>query len=486
MKRFWLVLLSLVLIMSFSTTVFAAEAKFSGDYFIQGWYNKNHSLIDKDSARFTAPGATTTDARDYRGSTAFYTQRLRIGMDIQVAKGLKLSTRFDALERKWMAARKAVPANNGVTSTDNEAENIQFDVAYVTFATPIGTFSAGSNCPVHARGMFGLELSENGVYAPNHGFFYRNAWGGFSVSAMAKKGSETYASHNYGDIGVGTDNDSNTYQVTGQYRWKSGATGAVFGYNMSRTSNFPSNVAGGRKTEIPYMGIWIRNKFGRIFIGDEFGAVPFGKYIQWNEPKLGVYASQVDVDADMAISNMFKVEVDLAPARAGFIFLYSRGDDPNTADKKEGGFRSTLDIDRNYNPCLILWNEDYMAWMGGGTTNNKQTGYLKGNAGTNGVGTWVQNVWMYQVYGGFKVSPKLNIDGSFTYANADKAPTKTGWVSKKYGSELDVTLKYKIYDNLEYMIGAAYLWTGDYFKGTDATVKLSNNYLITHKLTLTF
>lgn len=49
-----------------------------------------------------------------------------------------------------------------------------------------------------------------------------------------------------------------------------------------------------------------------------------------------------------------------------------------------------------------------------------------------------------------------------------------------------VTLKYKIYDNLEYMIGAAYLWTGDYFKGTNSNVKLSDNYLITHKLTLTF
>jgi len=36
------------------------------------------------------------------------------------------------------------------------------------------------------------------------------------------------------------------------------------------------------------------------------------------------------------------------------------------------------------------------------------------------------------------------------------------------------------------MLGAAYLWTGDYFKGTNANVKLSNNYLLTHKLTLTF
>jgi hypothetical protein len=53
------------------------------------------------------------------------------------------------------------------------------------------------------------------------------------------------------------------------------------------------------------------------------------------------------------------------------------------------------------------------------------------------------------------------------------------------GSELDLTMKYKIYNNLEYMVGAAYLRTSDYFKGTDDRVKLSNNDLMTHKLKLT-
>jgi hypothetical protein len=46
--------------------------------------------------------------------------------------------------------------------------------------------------------------------------------------------------------------------------------------------------------------------------------------------------------------------------------------------------------------------------------------------------------------------------------------------------------KFKIYDNLEYMIGAGYLWTGDYFKGTDPNARIVNNYLVVHKLTVTF
>ena len=38
MKRFWLVLLSLGLIAAFSTTVFAVDVKFSGEYYAAGMY----------------------------------------------------------------------------------------------------------------------------------------------------------------------------------------------------------------------------------------------------------------------------------------------------------------------------------------------------------------------------------------------------------------------------------------------------------------
>jgi hypothetical protein len=138
-----------------------------------------------------------------------------------------------------------------------------------------------------------------------------------------------------------------------------------------------------------------------------------------------------------------------------------------------------------------------------GTGGANQGAGLIGNTGTptstnplgNGVSTYVQNVWLYQLNGNIDVTPKLNIAASLTYAYADQKPTQNGYskayggvefLSDEYGFEADITLKYKIYDNLEYMIGAAYFWTGDYFKGTNANVKLSDNYLLTHKLTLTF
>ena len=71
------------------------------------------------------------------------------------------------------------------------------------------------------------------------------------------------------------------------------------------------------------------------------------------------------------------------------------------------------------------------------------------------------------------------------FARADQTPTR-GYVSDVYGTEVDLTATYKIYDNLSYMVGFGYLFTGDYFKGQTATAQLSNDYIVMHRLTLTF
>jgi len=55
-----------------------------------------------------------------------------------------------------------------------------------------------------------------------------------------------------------------------------------------------------------------------------------------------------------------------------------------------------------------------------------------------------------------------------------------------YGSEFDLTATYKIYNNLSYMIGFGYWWVGDYFKGTSASNAIDDDYIVMHKLTLSF
>jgi hypothetical protein len=72
---------------------------------------------------------------------------------------------------------------------------------------------------------------------------------------------------------------------------------------------------------------------------------------------------------------------------------------------------------------------------------------------------------------------------SLSWAQADQ---KNGAVNADYGWEVDVTATYKITNNLSYMLGAAYLFTGDYYKGTSAANAIQNDYMLINKLTLTF
>jgi hypothetical protein len=72
---------------------------------------------------------------------------------------------------------------------------------------------------------------------------------------------------------------------------------------------------------------------------------------------------------------------------------------------------------------------------------------------------------------------------SLSYAQADQ---KNSSLKADYGWEVDVTATYKITNNLSYMLGAAYLFTGDYYKGESLDNRVNNNYMLINKLTLTF
>ncbi|MDD5713263.1 MAG: hypothetical protein PHY31_10980, partial [Smithellaceae bacterium] len=115
------------------------------------------------------------------------------------------------------------------------------------------------------------------------------------------------------------------------------------------------------------------------------------------------------------------------------------------------------------------------------------------------------NALLYQAWVGVKPLKNVDIKASFAIAKVDKKPapyvtannawffTPAGtdvtyhpYVGDEYGKELDITAKVQLTSNLEYMIGAGYLWTGDYFKGTSSSNEVGNDYLIIHKLTFSF
>jgi hypothetical protein len=119
MKRFWLILLSLGLIMAFSASAFAVDVKISGEYYAAGMYLNKTRVDDAE----TNPG------------TAFFYQRLRVGTDFIVSPGLKLVTRFDALERIWGGSRNSekTPPSLAEDSSGSrfENENIAIDWVYI-------------------------------------------------------------------------------------------------------------------------------------------------------------------------------------------------------------------------------------------------------------------------------------------------------------------------------------------------------------------
>ena len=169
----------------------------------------------------------------------------------------------------------------------------------------------------------------------------------------------------------------------------------------------------------------------------------------------------------------------------GGTIAYVSGDDPATTEKREGG---TLTGGRDWSPNLIMWNYDRSMWIG--SLNSSATTTAIGTTATAVAGnafgtTGMTNALLYQGRVGVTPTDKLDIMASFTYATADKAPV-ANWVSKDYGYEFDVTATYKLTSNLTYMLGAGYLWTGDYFKGTDSANQVQNDYLVINKLTLTF
>jgi hypothetical protein len=118
-------------------------------------------------------------------------------------------------------------------------------------------------------------------------------------------------------------------------------------------------------------------------------------------------------------------------------------------------------------------NDELATWStnAGGVTANNAANSAKAN------------MLLWNVFGGFNPSPKLNLEMSFTSAAADKVAAN--W-DKEMGMEVDVKATYMIYDNLTYMVGAGYLWTGDYFKKGVSTASVGNDYILMNRLTLSF
>ena len=452
MKRFWLVLLTLGLVMAFSTSVFAADVKFTGSFYAAGMYLDNTSFMGNGSEK---------------PSTAFYYQRMRIRAEFIATPALKLVTQFDAMERMWGHVRSTVPlvTANDVDSygTRAENENIAFDYAYVWYASKIGIWEVG----IMEDAVWGTQFGDNSE--PEGKIKYTFIKMPFIAGLQILKLNEF--SDNAVNASVYSDRDVDKYQGFFIFNWKGGQAGllGIFINNRSMKPNFWPVVSS--YTQQVYGALpYVKAKFGPVAVEAEAWYLT-GKVMKWQDEFPAILLNDIDLSAWSVYVNAV---ADFNMFYFGGTFAYLSGDDPTTTDKIEGG-AGTVNGGRDWNPCLIMFNWDRNYWAGA------MAGY--GVTADSGVMT---NAYFGQLKAGVRPISDLDIALSVAYAKADKLPT--GYFEKDYGWEVDVTATYKITNNLSYMLGAGYLFTGDYYEATRAVItdNVEDNFIVLNKLTLTF
>jgi hypothetical protein len=266
-----------------------------------------------------------------------------------------------------------------------------------------------------------------------------------------------------------SDGDQDKYGIEGIFTWKDGRAGLNINYYRYADTKPASNY---QKTYFVYTPYAVA-KIGPVDIQAE---------LNYAIGKLKVY-DDVSFGSDVKMENWsgwIDATVTLGPVYFGGFIAYVSGDDPNTTDKQEGG---TLNGGRDWSPTLIMANWDRNYWMGTITSTAAAIG---------GFGSSFSNGFMYQGRVGVRPNTQLDVMASVTYAAVDKKP-RVGmvpggaeYIGSSYGWEADLIGTYKITNNLSYLLGIGYLWTGDYFKGASASNGVVNDFIVTNKLTLTF
>jgi len=452
MKKLLVVLLSLGLIVAFSMPAAAVDVKFSGEYYVVGIYDNNPNLTD--------PGY----------SQAYFAQRLRIKPVFEIAPGLKLTTQFDALEKAWGDnewRRGAGSFSSDGTSSRSSLgvatrltqENIEFEQSYVTFDTAVGQVQIG----YQTGNVWGSDFGNTPTTMPRAQIMTKV--GDFTMGFIYEKYYETLVA-NRGIV----DGDSDSYALAGIYKTKGIEAGMLFKYYVDKTRRPASNYSGKYFLLSPYAKL----AFGPVYIETEVN------YLTGKAREYETAATDIDMASWSAIIDG---SVKFGPAKVGAMFAYVKGNDFST-DKSTGSLMGGY----GWNPALMLMNGDMKNWAGNYDMRNNPQGYIYGPAGCNGLSDMKFNTIWYQLYAEYKMSPKLGFTTALTYATVEtkKLSATTEALSDKLGTEFDVTADYKIFDNLSYMVGAGYLWTGDYMKLANAAAKIDNNYILTNKLTLKF
>jgi len=430
MRKFLVVLLALGFVVAFSMPAAASDVTFGGTYWVKGYLESNPNKL-----------ADTED--DGESQQDWYAQRMRVVGTWAVADGLTLNTRFDVMEKIWGSADAYHSANAG--------SNISWERAYITYKSPIGKFDVG----YMAGGGFGTVFNDDVGSVPR--IKYTGSFGPVIILALTEKGNEEDGINSPAGLD-NADGDYDKYAVAALYKFPGGIAGALWFYLPDKrdrafdgtTYNLVRN----------YLPVYFKWTLGDLYLEGE-ASYFWGTY-EYED-------NRTDKDITGASWYLYG-KYKLGPAYVGGQYGYVEYG-KNTATDWETGYYDNSDWD----PCLILFN--YWLNIFQNTGADGATSQITSSLGLN-------NGSLYQVFGGFSPMENLTIHASLSYAVADEKPA--GYVDDEYGTEFDLTATWKIVDQLEYMIGFGYLFTGDFYKKDDATTQVEDDYLLMHQLTLSF
>jgi hypothetical protein len=435
MKKFGIVLLSLGLIAAFSMSAYAADTRFTGEYYARGSYFSSPSLKDKDRNSGSGP-------------YSYYDSRARFYWRIAVAEGLSLTTRMDALEQMW-----------GSTATATK-DNFVFENAFVTAKTKIGTFDVGHQG--YGSTKFGTKFLDSTGTFP--GIKYTNTFGPIKIIADIEKASENQA------IGFGNDQDYDIYELSVEGKGGGVDAGIQFENWRNMTGADSATTTSRFSRSVYVIDPYVKAKIGPVNLEAE-GYWMMGDWKKYESASSGAAKSTLpDVKVE-AMGIYARATVNVGPARVGGFFLYMSGDDNTTSDKVEGGgtvatgpaetLKRAKDNEIWGYFTSIIFCDDYHDFV---TT--------VGFDGSGGTKKNMDNVWMYALTAGVTPMKGLDIDFRILTAKADTVPLATGSSTqdKSYGTEAGVKASYNVFDNLTYNAGFAYLWTGDWYKGDEVVV----------------
>ena len=478
MKKLLIGFLAVGLIMGFAMTATAQpNIKASGTYYVIGQYADAQTLL-KDA--------------DSRANVA---QRLRMQFEIQIQEGLKLTTRFDAMERVW-GQNTTVATTNLNTGANADypysryENNISWERAYVTFNALYGVFDVGyqqtiawgtcafcndytSDAAIHYRYMmgpwtFGLEWEKATGFAGSN----TNSW--LAEGSRAQGGSSLQ----------GTDDDHDVYHIYAIYRWATGQAGIRYELDRDATNGKIAAAGGTTPTTLAPWGSGANVPWVSAFH-------ELAPYVQWIA---GPFALEAEfryiwgtTDYDGALSDIDRKGWDLylngkytmGAFYGGLEFCFITGDDPTTSDKNEAG---VLGGD-GWDPLLMFGSNLFIKWQGVMGPGGAAGAWANSGAGTPSITSIERNLMLVKPYVGYQVNPQLTIVAQYAWLKADEVAP--GW-DDEYGKEFDIYATYKIYNNLSYTVGFGYFWTGDYFKGGAPATNIEDNYLLMNQLTLSF